>query len=230
MSYILEALKKLERDRQKERMPDLLILHGDTGPSKRRRLLWPFIVAGLVLLNALFVFWLLWFDPRMNIAHQPTHQTRVVTEKATPSPQTPLDERIEQPVTAPKKDLPEQAPTQMKIKPVQAPPKATTVQSLPPVQSEIEAIPKIVKQTPPNGKILGIRELPESLKASLPEIKMTVHSYTEEKRSRFVVINNNMFREGQSIRDDLKVDQITQSGVILSHRGHRFFLGINETP
>jgi general secretion pathway protein B len=78
--------------------------------------------------------------------------------------------------------------------------------------------------------MLNIKELPADLKASLPELKMTVHSYNDQTQSRFVVINNKMFREGQFIGTDLKVEQITQKGVIFNLRGHRFLLGINETP
>lgn len=230
MSYILEALKKLERERQKKRMPDPLILQGDAGPSKKRRLLWPFIIAGLILLNGIFVFWLLWVDPRIEIVKIPPHKTRVVMEKATPAPQMTVEKKMEQPVAEVMKELPKHAPTPVKIKPDSSPPKTPTAQSLPPVQTKIEAVPKTMKPIPPNGKIPSMRELPDDLRASIPEIKMTVHSYNEKTQSRFVVINNNMFREGQSIRGDLKVDQITQSGVILSHQGHRFFLGINETP
>jgi hypothetical protein len=78
--------------------------------------------------------------------------------------------------------------------------------------------------------VLSIKELPAAIKGSLPELKMTVHSYNEQPQSRFVVINNITVREGQLINAELKVEQITPNGVILNYQGHRFVLGINETP
>ncbi len=71
MSYILEALKKLERERHREKIPDLLARQEEAYPVKKRRLFWPYIIAGLVFLNAMFVFWLLWVDPRMNMVQPP---------------------------------------------------------------------------------------------------------------------------------------------------------------
>ncbi|MGD9577076.1 MAG: general secretion pathway protein GspB [Syntrophorhabdus sp.] len=244
MSYILEALKKLERERHREKIPDLLARQEEAYPVKKRRLFWPYIIAGLVFLNAMFVFWLLWVDPRMNMVQPPKGQTRVATEKVAPAPQTLAEETREQPVIEDKKDAipPEkktvipivprqpQAPLPKKITPEPSPPKTAAVEPPPPVQAKVEATPKTIKPTPPSAKITSIKELPADVRASLPEIKMTVHSYNDQAKSRFVVINNTIFREGQSISGDLKVVQITQKGVILNHQGHRFLLGINENP
>jgi hypothetical protein len=57
VSYILEALKKLEQKRQRERMPDLLSFQGNVARVNKKRPLWPFIVVGLILLNAIFVLY-----------------------------------------------------------------------------------------------------------------------------------------------------------------------------
>ncbi len=244
MSYILEALKKLERERHREKTPDFLALHEQTYPVKKRRLFWPYIVSGLVLLNAMFVFWLLWVDHRINMVQPPTDQIRSSAEKAAPAPQTLVEETREQPIIADKKDaMPPEKKTVIptvsrqpqelltrKITPEPFPPKTAAVEPPPPVQTKVEAAPKTIKPTPPTAKITSIKELPADVRASLPEIKMTVHSYNDQAQSRFVVINNAIFREGQSISGDLKVVQITQKGVILNHQGHRFLLGINENP
>lgn len=244
MSYILEALKKLERERQREKIPDLLARQEEAYPVKKRRLFWPYIVAGLVLLNAMFVFWLLWVDPRMNMVQPPADQSRVVAEKIAPAPQTVVEETRGQPDIEDKKDAipPEkktmiptvprqpQVPLPKKITPEPSPPKTAAIETPRPVQVKVEAAPKTIKPTPPSAQTTSVKELPADVRASLPEIKMTVHSYNDQAQSRFVVINNAIFREGQSISGDLKVVQITQKGVILNHQGHRFLLGINENP
>lgn len=51
MSYILDALKKSERQRQLKQVPTLETLH-DTGGPKPRRRRWPWAMAAIVLVNA----------------------------------------------------------------------------------------------------------------------------------------------------------------------------------
>ncbi len=58
MSYIFEALKKLEQKRQRERSSRLLMVTGEAAPEPKRWPFWPFVVlAVLLLLNAGVIFW-----------------------------------------------------------------------------------------------------------------------------------------------------------------------------
>lgn len=57
MSYILDALKKAERERQLARVPTLETVHVP-GPSPRRQL-WPWVVAGALLANVAILIVLL---------------------------------------------------------------------------------------------------------------------------------------------------------------------------
>ncbi len=72
-----------------------------------------------------------------------------------------------------------------------------------------------------------MHELPDSIRSTLPELKMTVHSYDQLSQSRFAIINNKMIKEGQFVSPELKLEQITPQGVILSYNDNRFLLGIN---
>ncbi len=51
MSYILEALKKLEQKRQQEDTPNLLTLQSRITHVPRKRKVWPYVVGGIILLN-----------------------------------------------------------------------------------------------------------------------------------------------------------------------------------
>jgi general secretion pathway protein B len=244
VSYILEALKKLEQKRQQEGTPNLLTLQEDTTKVRQKRSLWPYITLGVVLLNGIMVLLFFWIAPWKH-AGQPLSQTsRVARERTTPPPVTVLPEKKEQPVAETKKDVPlpekkdatQSAPSQSpapvpgKVAPESTPPKVAPVQPAPPIKTSPESSPREIKPIKPSNKVVSIKELPAAIKGSLPELKMTVHSYNEQPQSRFVVINNNTIREGQPINADLKVEQITPNGVILNYQGHRFVLGINETP
>lgn len=243
MSYILEALKKLEQKRQRERMPDLLTIQEEVSPVNKKRPLWPFITVGLILLNAIFVFLFLRDAPWTNSVQPPAHQSRVNRESPVPAPSTAVEKK-EQQVPEVKNDAPPpeqkdvirstpsqpQVPVPKKTAPVQSPSKTAVVQPAPLVKTKDEVLPKIIKPSQPRGTMLSIKELPADVKTSLPELKMTVHSYNEQIQTRFVIINNGIYREGQSITVDLKVEQITQNGVIFNYQGHRFLLRINESP
>jgi general secretion pathway protein B len=243
LSYILEALKKLEQKRQQEGTPNLLTLQGDATKVPQKRRFWPYITLGVVLLNGIIVLLLFWIAPWKN-AGQPLSQTsRVTRESTTPPSATVLPEKKEQPVAETKKDVPPPekkdlaqpgpgqppAATPGKVVAEATQPKTAPVQPTP-IKTSPESSPREMKPVKPSNKVLSIKELPGAVKSSLPELKMTVHSYNEQPQSRFVVINNNTVREGQSINSDLKVEQITPNGIILNYQGHRFVLGINETP
>ncbi|MBI5665921.1 MAG: general secretion pathway protein GspB [Nitrospirae bacterium] len=50
MSFILDALKKLEQKRQKGTVPDLMTIHAPER-QKERRAIWPYLVMGALILN-----------------------------------------------------------------------------------------------------------------------------------------------------------------------------------
>jgi len=59
MSYILDALKKSAKDRQRGNLPDMLTVQDIVVEKPRKRLPWPFLLIAALLLNAgLLVWWL----------------------------------------------------------------------------------------------------------------------------------------------------------------------------
>jgi len=61
MSYILEALKKLEKERKRGRIPGLSEQDSVVYHSQRRPV-WPYLLAGAFILNAVILIW--WFLPK----------------------------------------------------------------------------------------------------------------------------------------------------------------------
>ena len=55
MSYILDALKKSDRQRQQERVPDLNTVQLDLAPPKKKKASWLFPLAAIVLANVVFI-------------------------------------------------------------------------------------------------------------------------------------------------------------------------------
>jgi len=72
--------------------------------------------------------------------------------------------------------------------------------------------------------VVDISELPESVKYSLPEIKISSHLY--RKDSPLVSINGRIMTEGYNVTEELYLEEITPEGVILSYRNHRFSIKV----
>jgi hypothetical protein len=65
-----------------------------------------------------------------------------------------------------------------------------------------------------------LHELPATLRNALPPVRITSHLY--RGNSRLVNINGRIMSQGVTMDDGLFLEEITQEGVILSFRGHRF--------
>ena len=63
--------------------------------------------------------------------------------------------------------------------------------------------------------------------APLPELRLDLHVYDPDPAKRFVFINMRKLREGESLPEGVRVEEITQSGATLSHQGNLFALGGN---
>jgi hypothetical protein len=75
MSHILEALKKLEQKREQEEPPKLFIFSHAPRPERKERLLWPYVLVGVLLLNAVAMIWWVSLGERQGVKGD------VITEK-----------------------------------------------------------------------------------------------------------------------------------------------------
>ena len=55
-------------------------------------------------------------------------------------------------------------------------------------------------------------------------LRLDIHVFSERADQRFVFINMNKYREGERLDEGPVVEEITSSGVVLSHQGSRFTL------
>ena len=61
----------------------------------------------------------------------------------------------------------------------------------------------------------------------LPELRLDLHVYDPNPAKRFVFINMRKLREGESLPEGVRVDQITPTGAELSYRGTHFTIDGN---
>jgi len=220
MSYILDALKKAEHERDLGRVPRLESMQDSSSP-RRRSAVW--LIAGALLINAVVLT--LWLRP----AIQPEVVTRarqqapvppVAPPSAAPAPVvvTPLPATASAPIpmSAPALE-PERvaAPSQ----PVQPPPAVSTSPRAA-FESRAEAPPTLVPPVVPAPPLL--RDLPAEFRAVVPPLSLDVHVYAPTVSGRFVLINMKKYREGEPLVEGPTIEEITADGVVLSYQGERF--------
>jgi general secretion pathway protein B len=233
MSFILDALKKSETDRQRQSSPALFEVK--VAAPRRGLPLWVIGVGALLVVNVAVLLWVLLRDrgpvdlppaannPALGASTQPGMVTVTI-----PSTQ----------VNIPLNTLPagQSAPQAGVVTPSQAPPLAEE-----PLLSEQEPV------VPPNydsrdyqpaitpeqaGAVAAARragELPSrdevlSQGTQVPDLRLDLHVYATAPAERFVFINMRKLREGESLPDGVRVEEITPRGAKLSFRGTRFTL------
>jgi len=71
---------------------------------------------------------------------------------------------------------------------------------------------------------IGYWELPDSVRADVPEMKFSVLVYASDPKDRFVLINGERLSEGDSARPGLVVKEIRRDGVVFSYRLYQFLV------
>ena len=90
--------------------------------------------------------------------------------------------------------------------------------SNPPAKEAAPATP-----SDPYAGILHQHQLPPDVQRALPELEVTVHIYSATPSSRLVRINGKNLEEGDLVDGQVRLDEITQDGLILSFDDTRYW-------
>jgi len=83
---------------------------------------------------------------------------------------------------------------------------------------------KSEKYHPGDPAPIGYWELPDSIRAEVPEIKFSVLVFAADPADRFVLINGQRLGQGDSAQPGLKVKEIRREGVVFSYRVYQFLV------
>jgi general secretion pathway protein B len=199
MSFILDALKKSENERQKHNGPGLF----EVKIATRRPGLptWVIGLSVLLLINLAVILWLM-FKPDSG-PPEPQAQARAVV--STPEPET--------------------LPTEPEPAPVAAVPTQDATASTEPLTANPDDYAPAVPATAatPNTAVLpSYAEMIERTPGSLPDLRLDMHVYADSPPNRFVFINMQKLREGDSLPEGVSVQRITPEGAVLEHAGKNF--------
>lgn len=202
MSFILDALKKSETERQEQTGAEFSNVPSSSGEPQSFKWLW--ILALLLLVNVVVLFGILLREQEVPDVPAPVEQTPV--EQSSPASSSFEDRVAEVRQNQPAADA--------------------TAAEPPPLQTAsmapVETPPQTVSQSRP--RLMTIDELRLNGTLALPELHIDIHVYAEDPAERFVFINMKKHRENSQLDEGPVVAEITTDGVILKHQGSTFLL------
>jgi len=215
MSFILDALKKSEVERQRQSVPGLMEVQSK---QRRRRLpIWALALGALFAINLLVLTFLLMRKSAPAPPAPRPAQAVSLPEVAVPPPAadhfSPLDTA---PVYA--QEIHESPPA--RTAPAEAAGKtALRAEHRPdPLLSDEDAEADSKEVLP------SINEISLSGAQALPELHLDVHVYATQPAERFVYINMRKYHEGAVLQEGPIVERIRRDGVVLNYQGLRFIL------
>jgi general secretion pathway protein B len=223
MSFILDALKKSEIERQRQSVPGLM----DTRiiPRRNRLPAWAIALAVLLGMNLLV---LTFFLTRKNApaAHAAKASDAAPAPASGAPPETqhfsPLDAA---PVYAPEIPVaPGESP--VPLRPPIAHKLSTDGLGMAAVHPAHHPDPLLTDEDAKADQELlpSISEMNLTGAQALPELHLDVHVYATKAAERFVYINMRKYHEGATLQEGPTVERIRRDGVVLRYRGLRFIL------
>lgn len=83
-----------------------------------------------------------------------------------------------------------------------------------------------VKMQPAEAEtIVTLRELPDSIQQRIPALQVGGYIYSANRADRSILINNRLLREGEEIAPGLRLEKMMPNGMVLHFQGYRFRVG-----
>jgi general secretion pathway protein B len=228
MSFILDALKKSEDERQQVTPAEFA--HVPSSPAASRAPGWLWLLGGLLVINAIVLIGFMTRSP----APEPIAASPVPTESAQPDP---TREASPEPVataaaparteTATASSFANRVAQARSARQPSAGAEAGNAgaDTAPAAAAPLEQSPAAEAPPEPAGSLLpSIDELRMQGALSLPDLHVDIHVYSDVPADRFVFINMNKYRESDRLGEGPVIREITRDGVVLEHRGYAFVL------
>lgn len=226
MSFILDALKKSENDRQDSSPAEFTtVASGGQAPQAPR---WLWVLGGLLLINAIVLGLLLLRPdappPAVELAPPtpaPAPATAQSQQQATPAAasDTSGSADFSARIAEARRDRP---PPQTAV-PTTAPP-VTVTNNAPAEPAQREIPPPAAGADRQTLLLPTLTEVRANGTLSLPDMHLDIHVYSEAPNDRFVFINMSKYRERESTKEGPEVTEITPEGVVLDFQGRTFLL------
>ncbi len=238
MSYILDALRKADAERRGVPPPPTgltepaVLIDSDPDadlPAARARP-WVWVLGGVAIALAAAAGWTLWHGASSSpttVATAPVVAAQTVPTPVSPSPAPAPAPRPEPSADAlphfppPLPDPPKQEPP--KPEPPKPEPRPVAVEATPvkpPLPPGIAPVPPAPEAGTTN-RVYNVSELPDSVRRDLPKFNVGGAMYSERAADRMVVLNGQVFHEGDALGKGLVLKQIRLKSTVVEFRGYR---------
>ncbi|WP_426144438.1 general secretion pathway protein GspB [Polaromonas sp. DSR2-3-2] len=228
MSYILDALKRADAERERGAVPGLQSRHATLPAAetdrRARNYLW--LAAAVLALGGMAAGVWLWQTPSGT-----ERLAAVAPAVVTPPPLVP-------PVPSPIVSMPASPPAVVaprvvassppvvnRVAPKPAPKpapaaSAAAVQPQPKPKTEPVAKAAASQAAPPAVRLLG--DLPEDLRRQIPPLLITGSVYSNNPDKRLLLVNNQVLPQGSLAAPGVTLEQIQAKSSVFSYQGTRF--------
>lgn len=223
MSYILDALKKNEQERDLGQVPGIDAVQEKPHSSQNRR--WKFWLVPVLVINLGVLIWLgTGYQRGERSAPVPVSDVTAPTPGAVASGSGPVQDPEPERVSAPEATPPVRQP----------PPRITPVAPVVPAQSAATRVAPVSPDTA-SRQALSVtgdpvasddiplwEELAPDLRRSINRPELDVHVYAAQPARRFILVSLQKYREGDRLPDGMQVERILPTGAVFVADGQRF--------
>lgn len=238
MSYILDALRRAEADRQRGAVPGLQdqpqplsVPAAAPADGPRRTGLWALAGAGLLVAGGAAAWWWLKSPGPAPVAPVAGMMPApAVAPTAPPAPVTPVAPAAAPVPVAPAPAVVSSVPA-VAVAVAAAPAPASPALVLPPIPPQ-PAEPPVPAKPAPRAAVAAPaaatpdavrrQDLPENVRQQLPALTVAGATYSENPRYRMVIINGQVVQEGDTVAPGVVLETIRQKEVVLRAQGYRF--------
>jgi general secretion pathway protein B len=215
MSYILEALKKAQAERQLGNSPTLhapTLQSADNATPARfsKPMLWA-VLGMAVLIGVLLV--LVWRPsaPAVAVATPPVAAASVPAPVAvvTAAPVVPT------PLPAPVADLPQSVANLARAA---APDPAAAQQPAAPAAASAKPAAVTASDEP----VVNLRDLPEPIQRSIPPVTVGGYIYSKNPADRLLLVDKVLRHEGEEVAPGLLLEKLQPKEAVFNFKGYRY--------
>jgi general secretion pathway protein B len=218
MSYILEALKKSQAERQLGSAPTLHAVPVGAAPADaaaRKR--WPLwlALAGGVLAVALGV--MAWRAQAPAV--KPSAPQVAVVAAPSPAVVAPVVPPATPPAVArtpapPLAVLPPSAP--------EPKPAAARAPQPAPVKASAPVTAAAIAPAPEEERLPSLKELPEAIQRAVPPLTFGGYMYSNNPADRLILIDKTLRHEGEEVAPGLVLEKLLPKAAVMNYKGNRY--------
>ena len=212
MSFILDALRKSETERQQQTGPGFT--DGQIRTKKTSRNIWVPLLVIVLAANLLVLFWIMSLRSDDSATDALVLDSENAGADSGGSPEVrPLAREI-----VPDRATATTDPVQPRPAAIAPPESQPTTSGGSSEQNTVQTSTAIQEGLPSFQQLVLAGEL------SVQPMHLDIHVYSGTASERFVFVNMKKYKEGDNLAEGPAIEEITRTGVILNHQGKKFTL------